>query len=51
MEYFDPICNIIMAILGSFGISLFLFVIIRDNFCSKNDKNNNNKGTDSGRGH
>jgi hypothetical protein len=50
MEYFNPICNIIVAILGIFGLSLFLFVVIRDNFY-KNDKGNSNKGADSSRSH
>jgi hypothetical protein len=50
MEYFNTICNIIITILGIFGLSLFLFVVIRDNFY-KNDKSNSNKGADNSRGH
>jgi hypothetical protein len=42
MEYFDLICNIIVAILGIFGLSLFLFVIIRDNFFKNNNESKSN---------
>ena len=51
MKYFDLICNIIATALGIFGLSLFLFVVIRDKIHDKNDKSNGNKGKDNGRGH
>jgi hypothetical protein len=46
MEYFDLICNIIVAMLGIFGVSLFLFVVIRDNFFKKDNENKSNNITD-----
>jgi hypothetical protein len=36
------ILDVISIILGIFGLALFLFVIIRDNFYN-NDKSNGNK--------
>ena len=48
MEYFDLIARIISYTLAGFGLLLFLFVVIRDNFFPVNDKSESDKGPDGG---
>jgi len=46
MKYFNLACDIIVCGLAILGLSLFLFVIIRDNFFKNNNESKSNNITD-----